>query len=416
MTNSKTTKRALFSSVMALLLCFTMLLGTTFAWFTDTASSATNKIVAGNLDVELYHADKAQPTDTAVDSNTKLFDDVTLWEPGAMVWEKFKVTNAGNLALKYVLSVNITDISEVNNKSLADVLKVAVLDVQPTRENVAAAAIQPLATFNLKSDQPLAAGASEEAYVAIYWAPSENDNDYNVKDGALNAKLGVTLMATQYTSESDSFDNQYDKDATYESVATPNHTCEYDSDNTCTICGITKIAFKAEYFDTMLGIDIATATNVEIPETFEHDGKEYKVTSVSMGAFAYNTTLESIVIPETVTSIGMNAFYGCSSLKSVTISNGVTTIGTSAFAECNSLENIILPDSVTKINGNAFRDCTSLKTITIPAGLVSVGNTAFGNCTSLTTVNFKGSAEQWANITIDGGNDYLKNATINCAG
>lgn len=221
MTNSKTTKRALFSSVVALLLCFTMLLGTTFAWFTDSASSATNKIVAGNLDVELYHADKAQSTDAAVDSNTKLFDDVTLWEPGAIVWEKLTVKNAGSLALKYNLSVNVTDISSVGGKSLADVLKVAVLTEQPTRENVASAATQSLATFNLKSDKALTAGNSDVVYVAIYWAPSANDNNYNMAGQALYANLGVTLVATQYTSESDSFDNQYDRDATYDGSVNP---------------------------------------------------------------------------------------------------------------------------------------------------------------------------------------------------
>lgn len=53
MKSSKTAKRALFSSVMALIICFSMLVGTTFAWFTDSVSSGVNTIVAGNLDIEL---------------------------------------------------------------------------------------------------------------------------------------------------------------------------------------------------------------------------------------------------------------------------------------------------------------------------------------------------------------------------
>ena len=56
MTKMKATKRALFLSFVSLFLCFTMLLGTTYAWFTDSVTSATNIITAGNLDVELYHA------------------------------------------------------------------------------------------------------------------------------------------------------------------------------------------------------------------------------------------------------------------------------------------------------------------------------------------------------------------------
>ena len=59
MSNKKTTKRALLTSVMALMLCFAMLTGTTFAWFTDTETSANNRIVAGTLDVDLL-MDKAQ--------------------------------------------------------------------------------------------------------------------------------------------------------------------------------------------------------------------------------------------------------------------------------------------------------------------------------------------------------------------
>ncbi len=218
MTNTKSTKRALLASIMALLLCFTMLLGTTFAWFTDSVTSATNKIVAGNLDVELYHTN-ATDIDEAVSDTTTLFDEVALWEPGAMVWEKLTVKNNGSLALKYILSVNVTDISTLpDGKSLADVLKVAVLTEQPTRDNVPAAATESLATFNLESDKELMSGDSDAFYVAIYWAPSTNDNDYNVAGEELYANLGVTLLATQATVESDGFDNQYDADASFDDV------------------------------------------------------------------------------------------------------------------------------------------------------------------------------------------------------
>ena len=53
--NKKVTKRALFLSFVSMFLCFTMLIGTTYAWFTDSVSSGMNTIVAGNLDVELYN-------------------------------------------------------------------------------------------------------------------------------------------------------------------------------------------------------------------------------------------------------------------------------------------------------------------------------------------------------------------------
>lgn len=215
MTKQKSTKRALLLNALSLLMCVSMLIGSTFAWFTDSVTSGINKIVAGNLDVELYHSDKAA-TDEQVGDTTKLFDDVTLWEPGAMVWEKLTVKNLGSLALKYTLAVNVSDVSVVNGKSLADVLKVAVMDVQPTRENIITAEKKDLESFVLKSDCELEAkNGVDDFYIAIYWAPSANDNDYNVAGEKLYANLGVTLVATQATVESDSFDDQYDKDAEY---------------------------------------------------------------------------------------------------------------------------------------------------------------------------------------------------------
>ena len=83
---TKRTKRALVSSALALLLCFTMLLGTTYAWFTDSVTTVNNKIVAGNLDIELYAA-KQPDTGVALDWNmvdgtTNIFETGTLWEPG----------------------------------------------------------------------------------------------------------------------------------------------------------------------------------------------------------------------------------------------------------------------------------------------------------------------------------------------
>ena len=100
MTSSKSTKRALISSALAILMCVAMLIGTTFAWFTDTASTGVNKIQAGNLDVKLMYSTDMQTWKEATDQ-TKLFDDNALWEPGYTQVVYLKIVNAGNLALKY---------------------------------------------------------------------------------------------------------------------------------------------------------------------------------------------------------------------------------------------------------------------------------------------------------------------------
>ena len=98
MTNSKTTKRALYSSVVTLLLCFTMLLGTTFAWFTDSAASGSNVITAGNLDMVVEYTLDGENWKN-LDGATDLFQK-GLWEPGHTEVVLLKITNNGSLALK----------------------------------------------------------------------------------------------------------------------------------------------------------------------------------------------------------------------------------------------------------------------------------------------------------------------------
>ena len=103
----KSTKRALLMSVLSVVLCVTMLMGTTFAWFTDSVTSGRNVIMAGNLDIELEYYDADDDKFKAVNENVKLFNDKALWEPGYTEVAYLKVSNKGSLALKYQLSVNV---------------------------------------------------------------------------------------------------------------------------------------------------------------------------------------------------------------------------------------------------------------------------------------------------------------------
>ena len=137
--------------------------------------------------------------------------------------------------------------------------------------------------------------------------------------------------------------------------------------------------------------------------------KDKTVLAQCPGAFS-----GSYVIPDGVTSINDAAFVNCTSLTSVTIPDGVTNIGYEVFAGCTSLANMVLPNGVTRIGAEAFEWCTSMKNITIPDGVMSIGYDAFLNCKSLTNVYFTGTEEAWNGITIDGGNDALKNAKIHC--
>ena len=215
------TLRAIILSGLSVLLCISMLAGTTFAWFTDSAESGRNQIVAGNLDVELYHS-SGKTAEALVDKTTVLFSDVDsqLWEPGAMAYEKFKVVNKGSLALQYQFALTVLDATVIDNVSFASMLKVAVVTDESfvySRENIAQlTSWTGLDTFTFGGELI----ANEEADVfgiVIWWEPSDIDNKFNMNNGqtagSVKVDVGVTLSATQYSYESDGFDESYDKEA-----------------------------------------------------------------------------------------------------------------------------------------------------------------------------------------------------------
>ena len=126
MTNRKSTKRALLMSFLSILLCVSMLIGTTYAWFTDSVTSAGNIIKSGNLDVEMYWADgKEDPANANwKDASAGAIFDYDLWEPGYAEVRHIKIANEGSLALKYQLSI----VANGEVSELADVIDVYYVD------------------------------------------------------------------------------------------------------------------------------------------------------------------------------------------------------------------------------------------------------------------------------------------------
>ncbi|MBQ3541995.1 MAG: hypothetical protein IJA45_02595 [Oscillospiraceae bacterium] len=229
-------KSALFKSLISLLLCFSMLMGTTFAWFTDSVMTGINTIAAGNLDVELFHSNAAVSNEQ-VDSNTKLFMDLQgdpiLWEPGVVSYENLRITNEGDLALAYQLAINTANENFVvdgsNLYGLSQVLKVGVVEggITATDRAGVVASVEDanwttLANF-LRSGSllPEGAGTSEETWgIVIYWEPGDNDNFWNLNNDkqlsegdVLSIDLGIKLVASQDVYESDSLGNDYDSSA-----------------------------------------------------------------------------------------------------------------------------------------------------------------------------------------------------------
>ena len=201
--NQKATKRALLTSVMALVMCVVMLVGTTFAWFTDTASTGVNKITSGNLHVEIQDKEGTE-IDTLkwVDKNGNDIanqDDI-LWEPGCTyLLTPFKIVNTGNLALKYKIAITGLD----GDSPLLDVIKF-------TYKTASGAEFDMSAEGHLTAKGT--AGASTDMITVSAHMDEAAGNDYM---GKTLTGIKFTVYATQDTVENDSYGNEYDENAEY---------------------------------------------------------------------------------------------------------------------------------------------------------------------------------------------------------
>ena len=200
MTNRKSTKRALLGSVMAMVLCLAMLVGATFAWFTDTASTGVNKIQAGNLDIEIQD-ETGKAIDTlawATKDGTAFAEDgkTPLWEPGCTyTLTPFQIVNKGNLALKYKIVVT-------GLEGDAGLLKVIKFTYKTGEE-----------TFDMNAEGHLAANGGTTGMITVSAHMDEAAGNEYMNKTLEGVKF--TVYATQDTVESDSFGTQYDKNATY---------------------------------------------------------------------------------------------------------------------------------------------------------------------------------------------------------
>ena len=235
MTNSKSTKRALISSALAILMCVAMLIGTTFAWFTDTASTAVNKIQAGNLDIGVEYTLDGE-TWKDLDGATDIFQK-GLWEPGHTEVVALKFKNNGSLALKYSINMNIVDetagINKLNQEyKLSDYLKVKTLSQEASligdicidmAFSARSDGLGYTTTANFKDatvldhDLFLAPGEVGNYLIMKVYMPETVGNEANAisTEKTASIRFGLNVVATQMPYEKDSYNNTYDKDATY---------------------------------------------------------------------------------------------------------------------------------------------------------------------------------------------------------
>ena len=274
----KNTKRSLMSSVVALLLCFAMLLSTTYAWFTDSAISESNIIQSGNLDVEMYWSETLLATDS---NEWKNADGVPIftydnWEPGYTDVKYVKVKNAGNLSLQWRLNIE----AEGEVTELADVIDVYYIN--PVSETVTTLSDKTsvgvlsnvIDAHTYTSGVLLPAGevsteyAVGETILAIAFHMQEDaGNAYQGK--SIGDGFSVSLIATQFSYESDSFDKDYDKDAQW-----PNNVIVGGNSATATV--VPDANNKVSSAVSLLSND--GAINAEVPAGVKLDNGVNKLT------------------------------------------------------------------------------------------------------------------------------------------
>ena len=418
MNNRKQTKRALLTSVMALVMCVVMLVGTTLAWFTDTASTSVNKIEAGNLDIELQMKDakgnwinaegKTLPflvEGKIPDAGTQIF-----WEPGCTYYvPEVRVLNKGNLAVKFEYVSDLLGVTGKLAKVLEPVFKTPV-DTNGEEVNIEPEILKP--------------GEASPAWSFGYHMKETAGNEYQNETAS---GMCLTVVATQATYEKDSKDDQYDKDATYPVVA-KNQAEVNDAITNATEKNVT-IAVPAGQ-TTTLDNGIANEGSKSRNVTFIGDGSQTvdvvtNAITAEGGELNYQRgssfTFENLTI-----QAGEGNFDGivCDELtyKDCTIKGKLTLFGKATFINCVFDNTMANQYSIWTWGGTdvTFEGCTfntNGKAILLYGGAAASNptNLVVNNCTFNDRNN--GTAGKAA---IEIGNDYnatytltVNNATVN---
>lgn len=356
MKQKNSTKRTLALSLLVMLLCVAMLVGTTFAWFTDSASTAVNKIQAGTLDVQLLDA-----AGNSLEGQTLSWqkaqgheNDPVLWEPNCTYnTQQFYIKNNGNLNLKFKFSVS----GITGDAKLLEVLDfTAMADASWFKFNTGAVSIATSGEFDLLKgydldtifydtmhfDEYVLEPGEKVGPIVISGHMAESaGNDYQ---GLSIDGIAITLVATQATGEEDSYDGTYDENATYP---------------------VTSNADLADAIQTAQPGSVVTLasgnyTLPAIPEGVTIAGDGADKTTVVTSADGYNVSNENVAIKDVTvdgTAASGVSYSGAINLKgnNATIENcvinggGTGTWGASVYVNLKAGETAYIKN--TKISG-----------------------------------------------------------------
>jgi len=407
MTKTKSTKRALLMSALALLMCVSMLIGSTFAWFTDSVTSSGNIIKSGTLDVTMEWKDATTTgaQQTYKDASAGAIFNYDLWEPGYVEAKNIKISNVGTLALKY--NLNIAANGEVSE--LADVIDVYFAEGEYTlasREMTELTLVGTLSDIldgmpaNMAGD--LEANTADTVTIAL---KMQEDAGNEYQGLSIGSDFKVVLMATQDNVEKDSFDENYDD------IDVPEKDIKVIDGNTYYYYNNGVVALREVPYGNV-------GTTFTVPDGVTVIGIAKDKNDTDGPVFSKYSSVESITLPEGVTEINARAI-NMKTLTSINFPSTLTYIGEQAFRQTGMSE-LTIPANVKVIDEGAFRDMANLTTVTVK-GNVAFDNYAFRSCPNLTSiyllgddVTFTGSqfATHSDNGDATGITIYVKNATV----
>ncbi len=247
MNNHKQTKRALLTSIMALVMCVVMLVGTTFAWFTDTASTSVNKIEAGKLDVDMVDTTGASLVGKTLSWQKAAggANQEVLWEPGATYnLNEFRIVNKGSLALKYEITVNGV---KGSSKLLEAIDFTATIGNTTVALDSLKGAILPSTATTTTGDEVI------EKTDLITISGTMKTSAGNEYQGLTIDGVSITVVATQYTYEYDSNGKTYDETADATIQVNKDNIQDYLDGKYGSIDGMTLVLAAGDYGQLELG-------------------------------------------------------------------------------------------------------------------------------------------------------------------
>ena len=378
MTNSKNTKRALLTSAFAILLCFVMLIGTTFAWFTDSASTGVNKIQAGTLDVELQMKDasgnwvnaEGQALEFVKAADAPAGEKI-LWEPGCTYeLPAVYVKNNGNLALKY--KIQITGIN--GDAKLNEAIDWTINGL------------------SLDTEGHLTAGATSDALTIKGHMKEDAGNEYQ---GLSIDGIAITVVATQDTVEYDSNNNQYDKNAQYATVSTSNE--------------LTTAIAKGE--DVVLNADITLSAPLDVTSSVTIHGNGYTL-KTSTGTRVINVNSNSEPVTLTLSNVKIDA----SELERGITVGGNTADITIVMDNCTCIADHYALNIAVGNDGtvNVIVRNTTLTGYTAFQTFTANTNATFENCTLVGLNKWSDSSDDFATIVVNEGASSSNLTFKNC--